>query len=273
MKHNGKPKAQGGGIDTAIGLELFRRMLRVRKFEERAEALAGSGELPGPRPPVHRAGGDRGGSVRQASRRRLRRPRPIAGMAMSSPRAAIWTGCMAELFGRDTGVCRGKGGSMHMADLGLGIIGANGIVAAGIPIALGCGAFGEAARDRSGRGRVLRRGRLERGSVPRGDESRCDLVPAGRLHVREQRLRPDSPGCRSVHLGHEIVSRAAPTRFRPSVSTGTTASRCYAAMTEAVARARAGDGPTLIEAITYRCASTQRDSRSCSLDPTACRDR
>ena len=46
-------------------------------------------------------------------------------------------GCMAELLARDTGVCRGKGGSMHMADMSLGIIGANGIVAAGIPIAVG----------------------------------------------------------------------------------------------------------------------------------------
>ena len=142
-------------VDAELGLELLRRMLRVRKFELRVQALAATGELPGP---AHLYTGQE--AVAAGACAVLRDDDYVSsthrGHGHVVAKGASIAGCMAELFGKATGVCHGKGGSMHMADMSLGIIGANGIVAAGIPIAVGRGALGEHARDRPGCGRVLR---------------------------------------------------------------------------------------------------------------------
>ena len=64
-------------------------------------------------------------------------PRPTAATAIASPRAATLDGMMHEIFGRKDGLCGGKGGSMHIADLSKGMLGANGIVGAGAPLVCG----------------------------------------------------------------------------------------------------------------------------------------
>ena len=73
---------------------------------------------------------------------------------------------MAELYGRETGYCKGKGGSMHIADFGVGMLGANGIVAGGISIVTGAGLAAQMEGKRRRGGIVLRRRRLQRRAVP-----------------------------------------------------------------------------------------------------------
>ncbi len=124
--------------DAAAGRELMRRMLRVRRFEERTQALAAAGEFPGV---VHLYIGQEASGAGTCAA--LRDDDFITsthrGHGHIVAKGGELSRCMAELYGRETGYCGGKGGSMHIADMGLGIIGANGIVGAGIPIAVGAG--------------------------------------------------------------------------------------------------------------------------------------
>ncbi len=96
---------------------------------------------------------------------------------------------MAELMGRVTGYCKGLGGSMHIADLELNILGANGIVGAGIGIGTGAGLSNKLRGTRRGRSRVLRRRRHQRGHFPRVPEYRFGVEAPGRVSVREQPVR------------------------------------------------------------------------------------
>ena len=111
-------------------------MALIRAFETRVAELYRDGEIPGLRPHLARPGG-RGG-------RRVRRARPDdylttthRGHGHVLAKGADVERMMAELFGRATGLCRGKGGSMHVADPSIGILGANAIVGAGMPLAVG----------------------------------------------------------------------------------------------------------------------------------------
>ena len=96
---------------------------------------------------------------------------------------------MAEIYGREDGLCKGRGGSMHIADFSRGMLGANAIVGGGIALATGAGLALERPRQRPGRGRVLRRRRREPGRPPREPQPRRDLEAARDLRLREQRLR------------------------------------------------------------------------------------
>src|SRR4051812_17696065 len=111
-------------------------MLTIRRFEERVSALYFDGQIPGS---VHLCIGQE--AVAAGVCAALRRDDYVT----STPRAhghciargAALGGMGAKLFARRDGYCRGKGGSMHIADAAVGLLGANGIVGGGIPIAVG----------------------------------------------------------------------------------------------------------------------------------------
>ena len=117
-------------------LGLYRRMLLIRKFEERVSRLYADGEIPGF---VHLYIGEEAIAVGVCSN--LNKDDFITSTHRGHGHLIAKGGnprlMMAELFGKKTGYCKGKGGSMHIADLDLGILGANGIVGGGIPIAVG----------------------------------------------------------------------------------------------------------------------------------------
>ncbi|MDW8017996.1 MAG: thiamine pyrophosphate-dependent enzyme [Thermus sp.] len=119
-------------------LDLYRRMYRIRRFEERVERLFLAGKIPGF---VHLSIGQEAVAVGVLAHYR---PGDYLTSTHRGHGHALAVGVdpgamMAELFGRATGVCRGKGGSMHLFDPDRGMLGANGIVAGGIPIAVGAG--------------------------------------------------------------------------------------------------------------------------------------
>lgn len=115
---------------------LFETMLRIRRFEERAGQLFRAGEIPGF---VHLSIGQE--AVAAGVMAALRSGDLITtthrGHGHILAKGARMDRMMAELMGRETGYCRGKGGSMHIFDLDLGVLGANGILGAGQPIAVG----------------------------------------------------------------------------------------------------------------------------------------
>lgn len=123
-------------LDEKNCLDLYKKMLLIRKFEERVSQLFAEGEIPGF---VHLYLGEEAIAVGVCSN--LRKDDFITSTHRGHGHLIAKGGnprlMMAELFGKRTGYCKGKGGSMHIADLDLGILGANGIVGGGIPIAVG----------------------------------------------------------------------------------------------------------------------------------------
>src|SRR5262249_12379957 len=117
-------------------LDLYRTMARIRAFEETALEAHRAGEIPGP---LHVSIGQEavatGGCINLRVDDRITSNHRGHGHALA--KGADPTRMMAELYGRDGGYCRGKGGSMHIADFSVGMLGANGVVAGGIPIAVG----------------------------------------------------------------------------------------------------------------------------------------
>ena len=158
---------------------------------------------------------------------------------------------MAELFGKVTGYNKGKGGSMHIADVSLGMLGANGVVGAGIPIATGAalsaklrgtdqvavGFFGDGATNT---------GRFHEGV----NLAACLNLPV--IYVIENNLYaisvPISYSCRLPN----IADRAAAYGIPGVTVDGNDAIAIYEAVSEAVSRARRGEGPTIIECKTFR---------------------
>src|SRR5438445_8633773 len=119
-------------------VEMYRQMVLIRHFEELALDLRYEGRIHGV---VHPYSGQEAIAVGVCAN--LRRTDRIVsnhrGHSHCIAKGADVKRMMAELFGRSTGYCKGKGGSMHIADFDAGMLGANGIVGAGLPIAAGAG--------------------------------------------------------------------------------------------------------------------------------------
>src|ERR1700689_2264301 len=130
-------KLSSDGLTRDASLVGYRRMLRIRRFEEEAMRRATAGEFSG----MHSSSGQEAAIVGACLA--LRDDDYITG-THRSPGHPIGKGAdlkplMAELYGKSTGICRGRGGSMHLADRKVGIIGESAIVGGGIPLATGAG--------------------------------------------------------------------------------------------------------------------------------------
>ena len=224
-------------------------MVRIRRFEERVTELFKAGAVKGT---AHSYVGEEAiavGACAASAPGRLHReppsrPRPLHRQGRA-PRPM-----MAELMGRVTGYCGGLGGSMHVADLARNILGANGIVGAGMPLSVRRRARDPAARRRPGGRRVLRRRRQQPGHLSRMPQSRRGLEAAGAVRVREQPVRAVAPPCRHTTSIDRWPERAPAYGIPGCTVDGNDILAVHAAVGEAVARARAGDGPSLIEAMT-----------------------
>lgn len=123
-------------IDAATLIELYRRMRIIRVFEDTCVAAHKAGEIAGY---IHSSAGQEAVSVGVCSvlKREDRITSTHRGHGHGLAKGSDLQGMMSELYARETGLCQGKGGSMHVADFSVGMLGANGIVAGGIPIACG----------------------------------------------------------------------------------------------------------------------------------------
>lgn len=158
---------------------------------------------------------------------------------------------MAEVFGKITGYCRGKGGSMHIADLDLGILGANGVVGGGIPVATGAAL----ALKMQGRKQVVvcffGDGASNQGSFHES-LNLASLWQLPVVYVCENNLYGISVA-QHRHQAIKDISVRATAYAMPGVTVdGNDVEAVYWATKEAVERARNGGGPSLIECKTYR---------------------
>jgi TPP-dependent pyruvate/acetoin dehydrogenase alpha subunit len=231
------------------GLWLYARMARIRAFEEAVQELHKRGQIPGA---AHLYIGEEAIAVGACAN--LRDDDKITsthrGHGHLIAKGADVRLMMAEIFGRRNGYCKGKGGSMHICDVAIGILGANGIVGGGIPIATGAG---------------LADSVLGRDAVTVcffGDGAANQGVLAEALNLSSVWKLPVVYLCENNHYGEwtrgadvtagRIADRAAAYNVPGAAIDGNDVAVVKAAVEEAVARARAGEGPSLLEAVTYR---------------------
>lgn len=235
---------------TEQALTIYRSMLRIRAFEEKASELFLAGRLPGF---LHTYIGQEavaaGVSVHLTKEDAITSTHRGHGHAVA--KGARLDLMMAELFARKTGYCKGKGGSMHIADLDLGILGANGIVGAGIPIAAGAALSARLQGRPTVTVAFFGDGASNTGAFHEG----LNLAAVWNLPVvfvcENNQYAESTP--REVHQKvKDIASRAVAYEMPGVVVDGMDALAVFAAAGEAVRRAREGGGPTLLEAKTYR---------------------
>jgi acetoin:2,6-dichlorophenolindophenol oxidoreductase subunit alpha len=233
--------------------EMLRQMLTIRRFEERASADYHAGKIYGV---VHCYIGEEAVAVGVCSA--LETGDQIIsthrGHGHCIAKGADLNRMMAELYGRQGGYCKGKGGSMHIADFGIGMLGANGIVAGGISIVTGAGL----AAQMDGNDRVAV-SFFGDGASNAGPFHECLNIAATwklpMLYVCENNMYAAQTAAAATHAMPDVAGRAAGYGIPGIVVDGNDIFAVYQAAARAVARARAGDGPTLIECKTYRWRS------------------
>ena len=231
-------------------VELYRRMLRIRKFEEQAKECFTKGMLAGN---IHLAIGQEAAEVGACAALTDRDyiTGTHRGHGQCIAKGAKTDKMMAELFGKKTGYCQGKGGSMHIVDANLGILGANGIVGAGIPIATGAAYasktwgddavtlcfFGDAAANQGTFHEAINMG------------AAWDLPV---IYLCENNKYGVSTDISRVTNNEHISERAAAYNIPGITVDGNDVLAVYEAVKTAVERARRGEGPSLVECLTYR---------------------
>jgi TPP-dependent pyruvate/acetoin dehydrogenase alpha subunit len=234
--------------ETALGI--YRTMVRIRKFEEKLFYLFSTRSMPGS---MHQYDGEE--AVAAAVCAHLSASDYVSsthrGHGHCIAKGADLNKVMAEMFAKATGCCRGLGGSMHIADFSVGMLGANGIVAGGIPHAVG--AAWSAQYLGNGRIAVAFFGD---GAANEGvfHES-LNLAAVWKLPVVfacENNLYGFSTHYRRVTAVEDIARRAAAYDMPGEVADGMDPEAAYEAAGRAVQRARRGEGPTLLEFKTYR---------------------
>jgi pyruvate dehydrogenase E1 component alpha subunit len=231
--------------------EAMRRMLRVRRFEEAAMDIVRKGQ--GIAGAVHICVGQEATIVGACLALRdddymvgyhRSHGHPIAKGAELAP-------LMAELMGRRTGVCKGKGGSMHLADFRVGSLGETAIIGAGVPQAVGAAYSARVRGTDQVALSFFGDGAANIGSFHEG-LNLASIWRLGAVFVCENNLYAMSTPLAQTMAADSIAARAAAYRM-PGVSVdGQDVVAVFDAVTEAVGVARAGGGPTLIEARTYR---------------------
>jgi len=230
-------------------LEMHRRMLLIRGFEQRVAVLYRSGEVPGF---VHLSVGQEASAVGACW---PLGPRDIItsthrGHGHCLAKGLDPVGMFAELMGKDGGTNRGRGGSMHIADPNIGIFGANGIVAAGLPIAVGAATAAQLRADNTIAVAFFGDGAVAQGAFHEAvnlaavwrlpvvffceNNGYAEFSAASAQHAASLQRRADGYGVGYVAVdGNNVVATAA-------------------VMGEVVGSIRDGGGPVMVEAATYR---------------------
>lgn len=233
-----------------ILLDLHHRMVRIRRFEEAAGDLSDQGKLAGI---IHLYVGEE--AVAAGVMAHLTDQDQITsthrGHGHLVAKGGDFKRMMAELYGRSTGYCRGKGGSMHIADLDIGILGANGIVGGGAPIAVGSAW----ANKYRGNGNVtccfFGDGASNEGTFHEA-ANMAALYRLPLVFVCENNGYGEFTPQKNHQAIRDIADRAVGYGMPGVVVDGMDVVAVYEAAGEAIARARRGDGPSLIECKTYR---------------------
>ncbi len=231
-------------------LALYRTMLTIRRFEERASALYLAGRLPGS---VHLCIGQE--AVAAGVCATLRRDDYVTsthrGHGHCLAKGVDPGRMMAELLARRGGSCKGKGGSMHIADPSVGLLGANGIVGGGIPMAVGAALSAQLRGTDQVAVCFFGDGAGNQGTF----HESLNLAAIWKLpvvFVCENNQFTELTYYRDVTAVDDFAIRASGYGIPGLLVDGQDVVAVYEAAEAAVRRARAGEGPTLLECKTYR---------------------
>ena len=238
------------GLGAEELLDLHRRMVRCRIFETEAGRLMEGGLLPGF---LHLYVGQE--AVAAGAMATLTDADQITsthrGHGHAVAKGANFRQMFAELFGRVDGYCHGRGGSMHINDLSIGMLGANGIVGAGLPIAVGA-AFASWYRGDGGIAMTFFGDGASNIGAFHESANMAAVLKLPVVFVCENNGYAEFTAQDRHMLLTDVADRAASYGMPSEICDGMDAVAVRMACQRAVDRARAGEGPTLVEAKTYR---------------------
>ena len=255
---------------------LLRTMLRIRAFEDAAElasqgGVAAFGQTAGSgaavRGPLHLSTGQEAvaAGVCHGLRREDLLTSTHRGHGHTLAKGADTRRMMAELYGRAAGSNGGKGGSMHIADFSVGMLGANGVVAAGLPIAVGAAQALKLQRKDAIVACFFGDGAINRGPFLEAlNWAAAYALPV--LFVCEDNRWSAMTATGPLTAGAGAAARAQALGIEALTADGNDVEAVNDAATEAIAAVRAGRGPRLLHSVTYRIKG------HVSVDPATYRD-
>jgi TPP-dependent pyruvate/acetoin dehydrogenase alpha subunit len=237
-------------FDAERMLAHYRMMNRIRAFEEAAEAALKAGEVKGA---IHLSIGQE--AIAAGVCANLRQTDLIAsnhrGHGHTIAKGASGAAMMAELFGRATGTCQGKGGSMHIADFDIGMLGANGVVGAGILIAVGAAQAVKLRRESRVVACFFGDGAINRGPFLEGlNWAKTYALPV--LFVCEDNGFAAMTRTAALSAGGGPDARAESLGIPATIVDGNDVAAVDEAARELAAQIRHGGGPRFLLARTYR---------------------
>ncbi|WXG47756.1 MAG: thiamine pyrophosphate-dependent dehydrogenase E1 component subunit alpha [Candidatus Atabeyarchaeum deiterrae] len=237
-------------------LDMYRKVLELRLFEEKVYELFGQNLIPGT---IHLYLGEEASAVGICSA--LRQDDYIQsthrGHGHCIAKGADLGKMMAEIMGKGTGYCKGKGGSMHVTDFDKGILGATGVVGSGLPLAVGAGLSAKMKGTDQVVAVFFGEGASNQGTF----HESLNLASVWKLPVLfvcENNLYAMGTRQSIAMVLENVADRASAYGMPGVIVDGNDVVDVYRVASEAVRRARKGEGPTLIETKTYRLKGHSR---------------
>ncbi len=237
-------------IDKSTAIKLYRTMVRIRVFETVTEKLFLEGKLPGF---VHLYIGEE--AIAAGVSASLRRDDYILsthrGHGHTLAKGGDMKKMMAENYGKVTGYCKGKGGSMHIADFSIGMLGANGVVGGQFPISVGAGLSIKMRKTDQVVVAYFGDGAANRGTF----HEALNMASIWKLPIifvnEDNQYASTTRKVRTLSVEH-VAQRACAYNVPGIRCDGNDVIAVYKAAKEAIERARRGEGPTLMSCQTYR---------------------
>lgn len=254
-----KEKLIGGVFTPDEARRLLYLMMLTRAFEENAEELYALGKVHGT---MHLSIGQE--AIAAGASSALTHNDYLLNTHRGHGHFLAWGGdlnrMMAEFLGKETGYCRGRGGSMHIADVDANNLGANGVVAGNLPIAVGVGLSIKTRKTDQVALTLFGDGAANEGAFHES-LNMASIWNLPIIYLCENNLYAMSTPFDVAFKIEEISTRASAYGIKGVTTDGNDVVAVHKAVREAAQRARKGDGPTLIEAITYRWRGHSKSDR------------
>jgi acetoin:2,6-dichlorophenolindophenol oxidoreductase subunit alpha len=231
-------------------LGTYRTMRTIRSFEQTLNELSQAGRVPGF---LHLYAGEEaiaaGVCVSLSDRDCVTSTH--RGHGHSIAKGVELNAMMAEIFGKQAGICKGKGGSMHIADVGKGMLGANGIVGGGIPLAIGAALSAKVLKNGGVAVSFFGDGATNQGAFHESLNIASILKLPAVFVIENNGYGEATPVAYHVNI-RDLADRAASYGIPGVVAEGMDFFDVFSKASAAIERARRGEGPTLLECKTYR---------------------
>jgi pyruvate dehydrogenase E1 component alpha subunit len=254
-----KEKIVGGVLEDSKAREMLYTMVLTRAFEENAEEMFALGKVHGT---MHLSIGQE--AIAAGASPALRKDDYLLNTHRGHGHFLMWGGdlnrMMAEFLGKETGYCRGRGGSMHIADVESNNLGAQGIVAGNLPISVGVGLSIKLRKTDQVVLTLFGDGSTNEGAFHES-LNMASIWNLPVIYMCENNQYAMSMAFEKAFKIEQISERAAAYGMPGETIDGNDVIAVYQAVQKAAKRARQGHGPTLIEAVTYRYRGHSKSDR------------